>query len=302
MNRTRRYYPVRGHRRHLLRDLTAGTCSAVAIVLIIVFGYVVMPTVDAWMAGPNGLLGSHSPSGPVGAPAVTLDDQMAVALTGDSTNLTYTVSAVAQSDANGYGPAYLVNGVTPAGYWYQVGIVYNWVSGSLSGYYPGFYFLAQVWSPFGVNLVNQPAALNIQSGDPVQVSLVISGGTVFMNVSDDQTGSSNSYPANSYGSNSFVGTPFLGDFLPAFSGVMTEWYHVGNFTGAEQAVNYTASQPYAGSVIMVIDEGNVSDGNHTEFFQSSPVADAACLCVVPLEYHGMVVDVVGSRFVTGFGV
>jgi hypothetical protein len=37
------------------------------------------------------------------------------------------VTAVAQTDASsGYGPAYLLNGLTDKGYWYQVGLAWNW--------------------------------------------------------------------------------------------------------------------------------------------------------------------------------
>jgi len=51
-------------------------------------------------------------------------------------NLSVVVEAVALTDHSGSGPAYPLNGVTDAGWWYQVGLSYNWqfTSGNASGF------------------------------------------------------------------------------------------------------------------------------------------------------------------------
>ena len=61
-------------------------------------------------------------------PAPDYDEQEIVAFDENFTALLYNVTAVAQTTANGYGPAYLLNGVSNLGYWYQIGISYRWQS------------------------------------------------------------------------------------------------------------------------------------------------------------------------------
>ncbi|MDG6981515.1 MAG: hypothetical protein JRN51_10450, partial [Nitrososphaerota archaeon] len=49
------------------------------------------------------------------------DEQIGATFTQDFSTLAFNVTAVGQVDSNGYGPGYLLNGLTAAGYWYQVG-------------------------------------------------------------------------------------------------------------------------------------------------------------------------------------
>ena len=80
------------------------------------------------------------------ASSPTYDEQIGTTFTQDLTSLTYNVTALAQVDADGYGPAYIMNGLTTAGYWYQVGISYHWPS-SGGTYDPTFGFSYQVFGP-----------------------------------------------------------------------------------------------------------------------------------------------------------
>ena len=59
-------------------------------------------------------------------PAANYDEQLGTTFTQSFVSIAYNVTAVAQSDTNGYGPAYLLNGLGSTGYWYQVGISYDW--------------------------------------------------------------------------------------------------------------------------------------------------------------------------------
>ena len=59
-------------------------------------------------------------------PPANYDEQLGTTFTQNFASITYNVTAVAQSDTNGYGPAYLLNGLGSTGYWYQVGISYDW--------------------------------------------------------------------------------------------------------------------------------------------------------------------------------
>jgi len=53
-----------------------------------------------------------------GAPSPNYDEQLGTTFTQDFSSLAYNVTALAQADADGYGPGYLLNGLTPEGYWY----------------------------------------------------------------------------------------------------------------------------------------------------------------------------------------
>src|SRR5207245_10637409 len=86
----------------------------------------------------NGLLPISS-NAPVSSSmhASKYDEQLGTTFTQSFASIAYNVTAVAQSDTYGYGPAYLLNGLGSTGYWYQVGISYDWPF-TAGGYNPGF--------------------------------------------------------------------------------------------------------------------------------------------------------------------
>ena len=51
------------------------------------------------------------------------DEQLGTTFTQNFTSLAYKVTALAQTGTDGYGPAYLLNGLGNTGYWYQVGLL-----------------------------------------------------------------------------------------------------------------------------------------------------------------------------------
>ena len=59
-------------------------------------------------------------------PQVNWDEQLGESFTQDSTIMDMNVTAIAQADSYGYGPAYLLAGLSNTGYWYEVGISFNW--------------------------------------------------------------------------------------------------------------------------------------------------------------------------------
>ena len=71
---------------------------------------------------------------PTTAGKATYDQQVSMIFTQDFQALSYNVTAVSQTDSSGYGPAYLLNGLSDTGYWYQVGLAYNWPLASGNGY------------------------------------------------------------------------------------------------------------------------------------------------------------------------
>ncbi len=84
------------------------------------------------------------------ASAAPYDEQVGVTFTQDFSKLAFNVTAVAFSDPDGVGPGYLVNGLTDYGYWYQVGLSYNWPY-TLGGFNPGFRMNFEVFDNTGVS-------------------------------------------------------------------------------------------------------------------------------------------------------
>ena len=71
----------------------------------------------------------------LGRPGSTVyDEQIGATFTQDFTSLAYTVTAIAQTGTDNYGPAYLLNGLGNTGYWYQVGLSYNWDPTTAAGF------------------------------------------------------------------------------------------------------------------------------------------------------------------------
>src|SRR5438445_11116441 len=103
--------------------------------------------------------------------------------------LDYNVTAVAQTDSAGYGPAYLLNGLSDMGYWYQVGLAYNWPLASGSGYDSGFHIIWEVFAPNGStnNPVLSRIPDNVNQGDTIQLSLSFASGNGVIMSRDDNT-------------------------------------------------------------------------------------------------------------------
>jgi hypothetical protein len=170
----------------------------------------------------------------------TYDQQVSMVFAQDFGYMSFNVTAVAQTDSFGYGPAYLVNGLSNTGYWYQVGLAYNWPLASGTSYDPGFHFIWEVFAPNGTtsNPVLSRVPDNVNQGDTVLLRLSFSGGNVVMYAMDWNTGasSSNIYTANG-------GSVFKGSSSPGGSrtptSLMTEWYHPSPSETAMKQVTYS---------------------------------------------------------------
>ena len=172
-------------------------------------------------------------------------------------SLDYNVTAIAQNDSYGYGPAYLLDGVSSSGYWYQVGISWHWHFYG-RGYYPGFQFIYQIWAknetPLypgnGAGLSNFSTPVN--SGDIVLLSLKFNGGNVVMGFYDWNTSARESISFSAFGSSVFIGGPqrSLASMLE------TEWYHTdANFCSNEK-VTFSNFQHPISTAWMCISEQN----------------------------------------------
>ncbi len=280
--------------------ITALKVGLTLVVVVVLLVYAVIPASLTYFKGSGVRSTPCLPTNASTAPAA-YDEQLLLVQHGNSTNVSFTVDAVAQEDANGYGPAYLVNGLTDQGFWYQAGIGDNVPCSR--GFVGGFHFLYQVWGPghitvFGPGLL----PLSLRPGDSVNLSLTIRGSDVLLEASDLTDGATQSvtYPAE--GASEFLGgTSDDPDEAGYFTGPMTEWYHVAPYYGGEAHVTFDANTPIAGPgtsmVTLAIEE--VEPSNGTEVFSSSEDVQLGCKCTIPFTYEGATEEVSSTIFATG---
>jgi hypothetical protein len=205
-------------------------------------------------------LGGHAPLSSSDPPIY--DEQLGISFTQDFYSLACTVTAVGQSDNDGYGPAYLLNGLTDQGWWYQVGLAYNWPYNG--GFNAGFNFIYEVWDSSGNSIFPTNGGGGILAfsgpvyeGDNVFLKLYFLYSEVVMWAMDNNTGAIAYMQYSAEGATIFSGTPSgyanLNDF---FTGLMTEWYHTNPYYGDEQEVVYFVYGSAISSAWMWIDEFN----------------------------------------------
>jgi len=195
--------------------------------------------------------------------SATYDEQLGLTFTQNFTSLAYSVTAVEQTDsASGTGPAYLLNGLSSNGFWYQVGVSWDWGPGL------GFGMNYEVWDSTGSSVLPTNGGGGLQNfsgavneGDQVLLELYFSGGNVTMAAIDQSTGASASESYSAVGSTQFTGSssgPASSNGF--FTGLMTEWYHASAYYGNEAKVVYSQSVALA-SGWMWMDEVDTSDFN-----------------------------------------
>ena len=101
-----------------------------------------MPNFHAASANLSGNASVAASSG------AAIDEQIGMTFTQSFASLTYNVTAVAQQESDNYGPAYLLNGLTNSGYWYQIGLSWNWAEEG-GGYDAGFHVNYNVFNNKG---------------------------------------------------------------------------------------------------------------------------------------------------------
>jgi len=249
-------------------------------------------------------------SNTIHATTALYDEQSGLSYTGSFTAMVFNVTAVAQSAPSGTGPAYFVNGYSNEGYWYQIGLSYDWVTNYSSSHYIGFRANYEVFSPNGTSIYplngwGGIANLNVNPGDTVQLSLVINATTneVKMKAYDYNTGSYFVTNYSAFGATEFVGTPNSPSVNGFFTGLMTEWYNVYATFGNQLEVVYSEVGAVQQSAWLWVDEFYCSDGSHcynkTNIFYNSTPAPVSSTRIFSThdfaeEYYNN-----GEDFVTG---
>lgn len=247
------------------------------------------------------------PLGVQPAPSPSYDQQIGTTFTQNFSSLAFNVTAVAQADANGYGPGYLLNGLTAQGFWYQVGVSYHWPL-SDGTYLPGFGFSYEVFGPAGKSVypLGGGAGLenfsgSIRSGDSVLLSLTFSGSSVQMRASDWNTGAIARESFSSNGSTQFVGQTYgPGNVHGFFTGLMTEWYHSAAYSSNQQEVSYTEYSVPLTSAWLWIDEFNSATPNSPLFVKQTPGPVALYEGrLYPFAASGLTSYMSANEFITG---
>jgi len=238
----------------------------------------------------------------------TYDEQIGATFTQNLNALTFNVTALAQTDADGYGPAYTLNGLTTADYWYQVGISYHWPSSS-GTYDPGFGFSYQVYGPNGKSVypTGGGAGLGtfskaVHSGDNVLLSLTFTGSSIQMLAQDWETGATAKASYSSVGSSTFVGNPSNpANSQGFFSGLMTEWYHVSLYSGNEGKVTYTNQPTTLTSAWLWVDEFDTGSSGPPVFINQTqtPVTFTNEQQIYPFFSDGATIYGSAHQFITG---
>ncbi len=266
----------------------------VAAVAAVVAGFVLYPlAVALWhefahIGTPRG--------GPtiIPVPAADYDEQLLLVEASSFSSLVLNVGVDTQ-DAGMFGPAFLLNGLTETGWWYQVGVAVDWPSSN--GYAKGFVFITQVWAPGNRPNPPQLVGMAVNPGDQVQLNLGVSYGDVVMEARDPFTGASQSFTYSAMGASAFEGLSSAPGEGRYFTGLMTEQYHVGPHYGPAASATYRSATPLPTQVLLGIEETLPHSGS--VLFSNSEQVSLYCPCFQTFWYAGATESVKGSEFVTG---
>ncbi|MDG7014968.1 MAG: hypothetical protein JRM89_03145 [Nitrososphaerota archaeon] len=237
------------------------------------------------------------------------DEQLGVTFTQSFPSIEYNVTALEQTDpALSTGPAYLVNGLSDTGYWYQVGVSWNWAPGDTPG--TGLDMSYEVFDTHGSSIfpTNGQGGLlafsgPVNPGDVVTLHLYFSNSTgdVVMLARDVNTGASASEAYPAMGASYFVGLPgSVANSNGFFTGLMTEWYHGLRYFANEAPIAYTDAGAGVTSAWMWMDEFNAS--NFQPVFASNttaPVSFSGASRLQEFSFNGTTEYADASELVTG---
>ena len=201
------------------------------------------------------------------SPPALYDEQLGLTFNQNFTTLAYNITAVAQTDSYGYGPAYLLNGLSNDGYWYQAGLAYNWPY-QAGGYNQGFHFMYEVFNSTGQSIYPTNGGGGLQSFtgsvnpyDLVLLNLSFNNGIVNMFAKDWNTSATSYQTYSDNQTTSFIGLSTLSNSNGFFTGPMTEWYHANPYIGDESQVTFSDNSFAKSYALMWMDEWEPSNSS-----------------------------------------
>ncbi len=193
------------------------------------------------------------------------DEQLGITFSQSFTSIEYNVTAVEQTDPQlDTGPAYLLNGLANNGYWYQVGVSWNWGPGSTPG--TGFDMNYEVFDTQGDSIYpRNGGGLSgfsgpVNEGDTITLNLYIGNSSdVVMVAEDTNTGAFASQTYSSFGATYFAGLPSaVASSNGYFTGLMNEWYHGAPYYANGEQVIFSNPTFALSSAWMWMDEFNAN--------------------------------------------
>jgi hypothetical protein len=236
-------------------------------------------------------------------PDAVWDEQMGETFVQNFTSLSYNVTAVNQNDQYGYGPAYLLNGLSNVGFWYQVGLEWNWPNPAGGGSFKGFGMGIDVFNATGGLVSVGKADFNftgpVSPGDKVLLSLSFVDGNVSMYAYDWNTKAHANYTYYAFDATEFVGDPTgIANRNGVFTGLMTEWYHVLPFYGDIKPVAYTSNENIS-SAWSWVDEFNSDNGTVVFANQTTSAIVLTQGKTVGFSWYGATLISSANEFITG---
>ena len=237
------------------------------------------------------------------------DEQIGLTFTQSFASMEYNVTAVEQTDPTlGDGPAYLLDGVSSTGYWYQVGVSWNWAPGESPG--TGFDMTYEVFDTSGNSIFpanGQGGVLAfsgpVNAGDAILLDLYFSNPSqsVVMLAEDTNTRALASETYASMGATYFAGLPdSMVDQNGYFTGLMTEWYHGVPYYANEAEVIYSNPVVRLSSAWMWMDEFNANTFQGVfSANTSAPVSYSDPTRLQPFSFNGTTEYSDAHEFVTG---
>ena len=209
--------------------------GVVGVVLGAAIGVVAYVALNGTCPNPTGQTGLTI----VAAPQTMWDEQASLTMDVNETVLATTVTPTFTQDSEGYGPVYLLNGATDSGYWFQLGIAYDW--GASIGYASGAEVITSVFSPGNsiTPVYELLASANVASGDSVTLAMSLKGGCASLSVADASSHLNLWENYSLEDSSRFVPGLTTPNGNGYFSGLMTEWWHVHPYYGPTGNGMYT---------------------------------------------------------------
>ncbi len=180
-------------------------------------------------------------------PQNNVNEQIGITFFDNTKSMDYYITAISNTDANGYGSAFILNGVTDKGDWFQFGLSYNF-STTTEGFLVQTAILPKIQpdsencSAMKMSVINMP--IKITTGDKIELKMYIKGGKVFVaakNITKGGEQANASFDAD--GATTFLGDKSLDEHGTVFTGLMTESWHASLERNAVGTQTYVPASP-----------------------------------------------------------